>query len=261
MSQPASSRAATELSEIHQEDRPTSPMEEEATSTVDLEAGNGYGQSKKGFLPWGASNILELFDELQRSEERGMDPLEKNRSLFELREELGRHHHFTLQAKEMHGLDQPSATFIDNFRLGAGADLDIEDAKYLQGPRRDFVSLLPIDKLDKLVWDLPHQPIGKALFSRFQDKTTEQGDVQFRHYPMKTFKVVLSGVFNCFVGGIIGAPVAIQLLAVETKPGGAVLYLCFLLSFAFLVQGIAHGTNTQLFLTLGYAGVLAAILK
>ncbi|KAK7430356.1 hypothetical protein QQZ08_003104 [Neonectria magnoliae] len=212
-------------------------------------------------LAWGANRIDRLWEELKEAEKCDIDDLEKDKRFFEFRDQLRMQYQFTLETKDIHGLDQPSATFIDNFRLGASAELDADDARYLWGPRWDFVSALPIDKLDKFIWDLPQHRIGKVMCSWFEAKAVQGRGVRLRRYPQKAIKMVLSGVFNCIIGALIGAPVAIQLLAVHSQLGAVILYLVFLLTFAFLVQGMAHGTNTQLFMTLAYAGVLAAIMK
>ncbi|KAK7414712.1 hypothetical protein QQX98_006480 [Neonectria punicea] len=212
-------------------------------------------------LAWGANRIDRLWEELKEAEKRGINAPEKDKRYFEFRDQLRMQYQFTLETKDIHGLDQPSATFIDNFRLGASAELDADDARYLWGPRWDFVSALPIDKLDKLVWDFPHHEIGKVMCSWFEAKAVQGRGVRLRRYPQKAIKMLLSGVFNCIVGGLIGAPIATKLLAVHSQLGAVILYLAFLLAFAFLVQVIAHGTNSQLFMTLAYAGVLAAIMK
>lgn len=79
----------------------------------------------------------------------------------------------------------------------------------------------------------------------FLAKKDEKGEIEHLYYPLKVIRVLLAGVFNCLVASLVGAPVA----------------LVFLLAFGFLVQGLTQGTNKQLFLTLAYAGVLAATMK
>lgn len=134
-----------------------------------------------------------------------------------------------------------------------------------------------MDKLDQLVRDIPQHRWGRiALVSwakrvpggvtnsrqaRFLAKKDEKGDIEYLYYPLKAIRVLLAGVFNCLVASLVGAPVALQMLSFTSTSGQVIIYLVFLLAFGFLVQGLAHGTNMQLFMTLAYAGVLASTMK
>lgn len=95
----------------------------------------------------------------------------------------------------------------------------------------------------------------------FLAKKDEKGEIEHLYYPLKVIRVVLAGVFNTLVASLVGTPVALQMLSITSKSGQVIIYLVFLLAFGFLVQGLAQGTNAQLFLTLAYAGVLAATMK
>ncbi|KAF7550841.1 hypothetical protein G7Z17_g5425 [Cylindrodendrum hubeiense] len=286
MSQPRLTRAETWHPGVQERDLSSmSPIEDEASTAYDLETGDNQEHALKGgfmglcargqqdtsqlvtrrytqptmfCLAKGAQRLDRLWGEYQEADQLGSDD---DQMYLDFRRELFDHHRFTLQAKEIHGLDQPSEVFLENYIRGTREELLGEDTRYLDGPTRDWVLSLPIDRLDQLVRDIPHSAIGRAVFARVLEKTEENGDIQYMYYPLKAIKVVLAGVFNCIVASLVGAPVAIQSLSITSKAGEVIIYLVFLLVFGFLVQALVQGTNKQLFMTLAYAGVLAATMR
>lgn len=73
---------------------------------------------------------------------------------------------FTLQAKEIQALDQPSDTFVENYIVGVRGDLNDDDARYTDGPSWDWGLITNMDKLDQLVRDIPQYRWGRiALVS------------------------------------------------------------------------------------------------
>ncbi|KAH7152193.1 hypothetical protein B0J13DRAFT_257293 [Dactylonectria estremocensis] len=295
MSQPELNRAETGLSQAS--DYPMLPIGNKAPAAlggqspdqnrnaIDLEAGDNREHVPKGgfmalcargqqdasqlvtrrfteptmfCLAKGAMRMEQVWYEYQEAVRLGSE----NETMFlNLRRELGDYQQFALQTKDMHGLEQPSSVFIDNFVRGIRSELNSEESRYTDGPSWDWALTVPFDKLDQLIRDIPHYPLGQTILASFMEKTEESGDNQHLYYPLKTIKILLSGVFNCLVASLVGAPVALQSLSITSQTGKVIIYLVFLLLFGFLVQGLAHGTNMQLVITLAYAGVLAATMR
>ncbi|KAH7165940.1 hypothetical protein EDB81DRAFT_267922 [Dactylonectria macrodidyma] len=280
MSQPELNRAETGLSQAS--DFPMLPIANEALTArggqrpdqnrnaIDLEAGDNREPGPKGgfmglcargkhdvsqlvarrfteltmfLLAKGAKRMDQLWYEHKEAEKLGNN----DETMFlNLRREFADYRQFVLQTKDMQGLDQPSSVFIENYVRNVQGELDSEEARYTDAPSWDWSVINPLDKLDLLMRDIPHYPLGRTILASFMKKTEESGDNQHLYYPLKTIKILLSGVFNCIVASLVGAPVALQSLNITSQTGEVILYLVFLLVFGFLVQGLAHGSNMQL---------------
>ncbi|KAH6987686.1 hypothetical protein BKA56DRAFT_278033 [Ilyonectria sp. MPI-CAGE-AT-0026] len=278
-------RAETWHSGVELREQPMSSIEDQAPAAPDLEAGESQQRDPKGgfmsmcargrhdtsqlvtrrfteattfCISKGMSRIDRLWEECQEADELGSDD---DQMFLNLRKEISDHNQFTLQTKEIQALDQPSDKFVENYIVGVRGDLNDDDAKYTNGPSWDWALIMNMDKLDQLVRDIPQYPWGRIVLVWFLAKKDEKGEIEHLYYPLKVIRVVLAGVFNTLVASLVGTPVALQMLSITSKSGQVIIYLVFLLAFGFLVQGLAQGTNAQLFLTLAYAGVLAATMK
>ncbi|KAH7008358.1 hypothetical protein EDB80DRAFT_716366 [Ilyonectria destructans] len=278
-------RAETWHSGVELREHPMPSIEGQAPAAPDLEAGESQQQAQKGgfmsmcargrhdtsqlvtrrftepttfCIAKGMSRIHRLWEEYQEADEVGSDDDEM---FLKFRKELYDHDQFTLQANKMQALDQPSDKFVENYIIGVRGDLNDDDARYTDGPSWDWVLIMNMDKLDQLVRDIPQYRWGRIVLAWFLAKKDEKGEIEHLYYPLKVIRVLLAGVFNCLVASLVGTPVALQMLSITSNSGQVIIYLVFLLAFGFLVQGLAQGTNKQLFLTLAYAGVLAATMK
>ncbi|KAM5342464.1 hypothetical protein ACJ41O_013430 [Fusarium nematophilum] len=207
-----------------------------------------------------ANYLEQLGQELRRMIQEGEDGVEEFNEKVMVR--LGRYHQFAVHFRSILGLDEPSNALFRNVIHSARASVEEKYAHHLWESDEDWTPLYDTEKFERLFTLWPHLPIFQRILKPFRYRTERtEAAVELAFFPPELVQFVIVGVFNCFVGVFVAAPVAIQVLNVTSPMGEAVTYLTFVIVAGFLIQTLVKGFTKQLLVYLAYAGVMAAVMR
>ncbi|KAF4974252.1 hypothetical protein FZEAL_8832 [Fusarium zealandicum] len=163
--------------------------------------------------------------------------------------------------REVLSFDDPNSALLDNVLSSARASFCERQPLHLDASDDDWASLFSVDKLEQMITFWPHRPCAQRLLQRFGPKPEASGELELTRIPWGYARFAIIGIFNCFVGVFVAAPIAIQALGVTTPVGEVMVYLAFVIVAGFLIQTLVDGFTKQLLVYLTYAGVMAAIMR
>ncbi|KAF4455136.1 hypothetical protein F53441_2456 [Fusarium austroafricanum] len=190
----------------------------------------------------------KTWDEEDADFEKVVDALEKYDRLM-------------LNSNQVLSLDQPGQHFLEGCSRVFREALKGGDASFVDTLSTDWVSIIRPDRLDQLISHIPTTKFGKIMFKPFFKKKESFGKVETTHYYDRAIRFLFFTFFSFIIGVFACAPAAIQSLNVKSAAGEVAVYLVFVITFGWGVQGLIRGFEKLLLTCLAYSGLMANLLR